>query len=133
MSNGIVDKLRDLGVTECKLEQYAKILTGASTPKEAEAQMLGYSAGYFQVMLPMFRVLYQEPYTKEAVHKELEPTGVPKDIIDDFFMRTGDQPYTVFHLTHQEIPAKTRDQFVDSTKEVMLRYVKKAVCDDNQE
>jgi hypothetical protein len=128
MDEQIAGNLRRLGVNERDLEESLEIFS-KPTVEEARIQMgrFHYGAGYSQVIMPMFRILYAQKDTRKSVLGELKSTNVPKKVIDEYFIDMGTQPFSVLYATHQEIPREIKLKFIDTANKIMFEYVKRAI------
>lgn len=123
-----ITRLRAYGVQEWRVQLCMDILSKASTPEEVDKELgeLHSSIDGAQFLMPAFRPLYQtEPDIRDRVQQELVGTGVPPAIIDEYLVESGDQPYLVFHLRHeQDIPLTAREGFNQAAAQVVLNTLK---------
>lgn len=105
-------RLLAYGIPEWRIKLCTELLTIASTSEELDAELgkRHTTIDWSQALMPMFRSIYQnEPDIQSKVQKVMATAGLSVEIINEYFIELGDQPYLAFHLTYDDkIPVKTR-------------------------
>ncbi len=130
--NPVIDpatRLMAYGIPEWRIKLCVDVLSKSLTVEDTDRELgkQHTTIDSAQLLMPVFRPIYQnEPEIKEAVTGELTSiSGITPEIVDEYFLKSGDQPYLVFHLAYeQRIPLETRVHFNEAAGSTVLRTVK---------
>lgn len=131
VTNVMLNRLEQLGEKDPKMRaELAEIILWSDTFTDAEEKCgaFGYGTDAYQTLLPAFRVLYNQPEVRARVIQSLQERigdQATADIIDEYLLQRGNQPYGVFPNRHPEIPPTTARSMMYLVMGVMLETMKK--------
>ncbi|MDO8621419.1 MAG: hypothetical protein Q7R31_04045 [Candidatus Levybacteria bacterium] len=121
------EKLLALGIPEKNIADNVVILRAVSSSEELikEFRKRRFNCDEEQFLLPMFRPLYQRDLeVRKATLAQLIGLEIPEDVINDYFVAYGDQPYMIFRFKNKVLDDKTKDGLIEQAKQIMLNALK---------
>jgi hypothetical protein len=123
------EKLLALGIPEKNIADNVTILRSVSSSEELreEFKKRRLTCDEEQFLLPMFRPLYQRDLgVRKTALEQLAESEIPEDVINDYFVDYGDQPYMILHLKteNNELDEKAKERLIGQAKQVMLNTLK---------